>query len=59
MEAGWESRGSTSAFRRTLEVWRFSLGAVFKVVKANKVSGQRERADSVGSMLGALDALGV
>lgn len=44
MEAGWESRGSTSAFRRTLEVWRFSLGAVFKVLKANKVrAGGRAR----------------
>lgn len=42
MQAGWERRGQGSALRRTIEVWRFLLSAVVKVVKARNKANKLE-----------------
>lgn len=43
LEAGWEKRGSGSALRRNVEVWKFGVACALKVLKANKVKDEAAR----------------
>ena len=38
LEEGWQKRGSGSAFRRNVEIWRYAARCVFKVLAVNKAA---------------------
>jgi predicted unusual protein kinase regulating ubiquinone biosynthesis (AarF/ABC1/UbiB family) len=42
MEMGWQTRGKSSSFKRTIEVWKFLAACGLKVVKAKKAKGTDE-----------------
>jgi hypothetical protein len=42
MEAGWQQRGSGSAFKRTTEVWGFLAKCALRILKARKKAGKSD-----------------
>jgi predicted unusual protein kinase regulating ubiquinone biosynthesis (AarF/ABC1/UbiB family) len=45
LEQGWQKRGSGSAFRRNVEIWRFALRCVFKVLGVNKANKKGDKTE--------------